>query len=147
MGFGAISTAIARAFLSVPSHAAYGGIMGYYLGLAKSFSTEQNKKRERQLIITGLVIAILLHGIFDAIAFTTPGIIGLIGLLTVALISWLILTRLIKKAIQMSPRGPPMQFLSNQDTPRYCTTCGTKREVGAMFCINCGKSFHDETLH
>jgi RsiW-degrading membrane proteinase PrsW (M82 family) len=148
MGFGAISTAIARAFLSVPSHAAYGGIMGYYLGLAKPFSTEQNEKRERQLIIIGLSIAILLHGIFDAIAFTTPGIIGLIGLLTVALISWLILTRLIKKAIQMPPRrGYTMQFLSNQDTPRYCTTCGARREVGAMFCINCGKSFHDEPLH
>ena len=146
MGFGAISTAIARAFLSVPSHAAYGGIMGYYLGLAKPFGTEHNKKKERQLIITGLVIAIVLHGIFDAIAFTTPGIIGLIGLLTVALISWLILTRLIKKAISISPtRRDAVQFLSTQDSAQFCTACGTKREVGAMFCVNCGQPFHVPT--
>ena len=146
MGFGAISTAIARALLSVPSHAAYGGIMGYYLGIAKPFGTEQNKKKERQLIITGLAIAIILHGIFDAIAFTTPGITGLIGLLTVALISWLILTRLIKKAISISPtRKDAMQFLSTKDAMQFCAACGAKREVGAMFCVNCGQPFHVRT--
>jgi len=142
MGFGAISTAIARAFLSVPSHAAYGGIMGYYLGLAKPFSTEHNKKRERRLIITGLTIAIMLHGLFDAIAFTTPGIVGLVGLLTIALMSWLILTRLIKKAISISPtRKDSTQFTSTQDSAKFCTSCGTKREAEAMFCVSCGKPF------
>ena len=145
MGFGAISTAIARAFLSVPSHAAFGGIMGYYLGLAKPFGTEHNKKKERQLIITGLAIAIILHGIFDSIAFTTTGITGLIGLLTVALISWLILTHLIKKAISTSPTRRQMQFLSTQDSAQFCTACGTKREIGAMFCVNCGQPFHVRT--
>jgi len=139
MGFGAISTAIARAFLSVPSHAAFGGIMGYYLGLAKPFGTEHNKKKERQLIITGLAIAIVLHGIFDAIAFTTPGIIGLIGLLTVAFISWLILTRLIKKALATSPyRWNAPHTSQTQILQRFCTNCGTKREGEAIFCVNCG---------
>jgi RsiW-degrading membrane proteinase PrsW (M82 family) len=120
--------------------------MGYYLGLAKPFGTEHNKKKESQLIITGLAIAIILHGIFDAIAFTTPGIIGLIGLLTVALISWLILTSLIKRAISISPtRRDSAQFLSPQDSSQFCAACGTKRVVGAMFCVNCGQPFHVRT--
>jgi RsiW-degrading membrane proteinase PrsW (M82 family) len=97
-GFGTISTALIRAFMSVPSHAAYGGIMGFFLGMAKSFRLS-SKQRERKLILTGLAIAILLHGLYDTIAFTLEGMAGLVGLLVMTAISWVILLRLIKKAL------------------------------------------------
>lgn len=142
LGIGAISTAIARAFLSVPSHAAYGGIMGFYLGRAKTSEIEHNKKKEKQLMITGIAIAVVLHGIFDAIASSISGLFGFLGLVMIALISWLLLTRLIKTALSISPIGKKNpQTLSTEESMRFCITCGTRRETGARFCINCGQPF------
>jgi RsiW-degrading membrane proteinase PrsW (M82 family) len=144
LGFGTISTALVRAFMSVPSHAAYGGIMGFYLGMAKPFCLT-SKQHERKLILTGLAIAILLHGLYDTIAFTLEGFAGLVGLLIMTAISWVILLRLIKKAISLSPMrwgvtGP--HIVTYQTYPnRFCTQCGFQRESGSRFCVNCGQGF------
>jgi len=143
MGFGTISTALIRAFMSVPSHAAYGGIMGFYLGMAKSFRS--TKQRERKLILTGLAIAIVLHGLYDTIAFTLEGLSGLAGLLLMTAISWIILLRLIRKALTLSPMRwgfTTASPVANQGYPnRFCTQCGVQREPGSQFCINCGLAF------
>lgn len=60
-GFG---TAIVRMFLSVPAHAAFGIIMGYYIGLAKF-----NKEKSGLYLAMGLLIAIFFHGAFDFFLF------------------------------------------------------------------------------
>lgn len=60
-GFG---TAIVRMFLSVPAHACFGVMMGYYIGLAK-----YNKARSSHLMSVGLLLAILFHGSFDFFLF------------------------------------------------------------------------------
>ena len=142
MGFGTISTALIRAFMSVPSHAAYGGIMGFYLGMAKSLRST-SKQRERKLILTGLAIAIVLHGLYDTIAFTLEGLSGLAGLLIMTAISWIMLLRLIRKALSLSPiRWGLSAPSANQAYPnRFCTQCGFQREPGSQFCINCGLAF------
>lgn len=144
LGFGTISTALVRAFMSVPSHAAYGGIMGFYLGMAKPFCLT-SKQHERKLILTGLAIAILLHGIYDTIAFTLEGFAGLVGLLIMTAISWVILLQLIKKAISLSPirwGDTGTHSVTYQAYPnRFCTQCGFPRESGSRFCINCGQGF------
>jgi RsiW-degrading membrane proteinase PrsW (M82 family) len=144
LGFGTISTAIVRAFMSVPSHAAYGGIMGFYLGMAKPFS-QSSKQHERKLIVMGLAAAILLHGFYDTIAFTLEGLSGLAALLAMTGISWIILLRLIKKALSMSPIRWGSVNLSQSTYQRYpqrfCTQCGSQRESGARFCMNCGYAF------
>ena len=57
-------TAILRAFLSVPAHACFGVIMGYYVGMAK-FS----KTRARYYKRLGLLLAVLFHGAFDFFLF------------------------------------------------------------------------------
>lgn len=146
-GFGTLSTAIIRAFLSVPSHAAYAGIMGFYLGMAKLHSNGDVSKRSSwMLIITGLAIAIVLHGLYDTIAFALDGYAALAGLLIMTLISWAILLRLIKGAVALSPirwgviQVPVPMYL--QVYPyRFCTQCGAQREFGSMFCVNCGHEF------
>ena len=144
LGFGTISTALIRAFMSVPSHAAYGGIMGFYLGMAKPFRLS-SKQHERKLIITGLAIAILLHGLYDTIAFTQEGLAGLAGLLVMTAISWVILLRLIKKALSLSPIRwgvtSPYPVTYQTYTNRFCTQCGFQREFASRFCINCGRAF------
>jgi protease PrsW len=65
-----IGTAIIRMFLSVPAHAAFGIIMGYYAGLAKF-----NKEKSVMLFIKGLVFAIFFHGSFDFFLFLQDSII------------------------------------------------------------------------
>ncbi|MEJ7740608.1 MAG: PrsW family glutamic-type intramembrane protease [Chitinophagaceae bacterium] len=63
MTFG-YGTAIARMFLSVPTHACFGVIMGYYIGLAKF-----DKRRSYSLMQTGLLLAVLFHGAYDFFLF------------------------------------------------------------------------------
>lgn len=57
-------TAIVRMFLSVPAHACFGVMMGYYTGLAKF-----DKARSLRLIRIGLLLAIFFHGSFDFFLF------------------------------------------------------------------------------
>ena len=143
-GFGTISTAIVRAFLSVPSHAAYAGIMGFYVGLAKSHSNGASKRYERTLIVTGLAIAIVLHGLYDTIAFALDGFAALAGLLIMTLLSWVILLRLIKSAVSLSPIRWGLRQVTMpayQQFYRFCTECGARREFGAKYCVNCGHEF------
>ncbi|GAC1449251.1 MAG: PrsW family glutamic-type intramembrane protease [Chitinophagaceae bacterium] len=59
-----MGTAVMRMFVSVPAHAAFGIIMGYYIGLAKF-----NKEKSVFYFIKGLVLAIFFHGAFDFFLF------------------------------------------------------------------------------
>jgi RsiW-degrading membrane proteinase PrsW (M82 family) len=59
-----IGTAVLRMFLSVPAHASFGIIMGYYIGLAKF-----NREKSIYYFIKGLVLAIFFHGSFDFFLF------------------------------------------------------------------------------
>lgn len=61
---GGISTAILRMFLSVPAHASFAIIMGYFVGMAKFRGAES-----LALIVTGLLAASVLHGFFDFFLF------------------------------------------------------------------------------
>ena len=57
------STAIVRSLTAVPAHALFAVAMGYYLGIAR-FAKPQYR---RKYIILGLIIPVLLHGIYDFI--------------------------------------------------------------------------------
>lgn len=61
-----VGTSIVRALLSVPAHFLFGVVMGYFLSLAK-FEPE---KRGRHLI-SGLLLAMLAHGLFDWMLMVT----------------------------------------------------------------------------
>jgi RsiW-degrading membrane proteinase PrsW (M82 family) len=58
------STGLNRFFLSVPAHASFAVLMGYYVGLAKF-----RPGRSVLLMGKGLLIAVLLHGSFDFFLF------------------------------------------------------------------------------
>jgi hypothetical protein len=110
--------------------------------MAKAYN-QTMKKRERALIVTGLIIAITLHGLYDTVAFALEGVAGLAGLVGMTLISWLILLHLIKKALALSPvrwKSPtgflPLPF-------RFCTQCGIQREPGSRYCVGCGQRFEN----
>ncbi len=56
-----METTLVRAFTAVPAHAAFGVIQGYYVGLARF----DGSKKSSFFLGKGLVISILIHGIYD----------------------------------------------------------------------------------
>lgn len=61
---GGVSVGLLRAFLSIPGHAFFGAVMGYYIGLAKFAGS-----RQRLLLAAGLALAMLAHTAYDAVIF------------------------------------------------------------------------------
>ena len=81
---GGLSTAIIRAFTSIPLHALASGIMGFYIGKAK-FDVVNRAK----IIIKGLFIAILIHGYYDFVIFAIPSLGILPALSIIPLLIWM----------------------------------------------------------
>ena len=85
--------AVVRAFTAVPMHAFAAGIMGYYIGKARFAGS---KSEEGGFIRKGILLAVLIHGLYDFLLFVMPitarsfgsyVAIG-IGLLNVPLLIW-----------------------------------------------------------
>lgn len=99
-----IGVAIARMFLSVPGHAAYGVIMGYFFGKAKF-----NYRNRLGLLLTGLLVATFFHGLYDSCLFvsqkvadnTTKAILVL-SALTTDIMAYIFAARLIRQHRRIS---------------------------------------------
>ncbi|HSU26825.1 MAG TPA: PrsW family glutamic-type intramembrane protease [Chitinophagaceae bacterium] len=59
-----LEVGLRRMFLSVPAHASFGVIMGYFVGKAKF-----NSRNSFMLMLTGLLGAIFFHGAYDFFVF------------------------------------------------------------------------------
>ena len=62
----AVSTGLLRMFTAVPGHAMFGVLMGYFVGKAKFHVGKVSPFWVRTL---GLVVAILMHGLYDFLLF------------------------------------------------------------------------------
>lgn len=65
MGYG-LTTAILRALLAIPAHMGFAVFMGYFYARAKRWSDEGNIGRKRLNLWAGFLVAVLLHGFYDA---------------------------------------------------------------------------------
>jgi len=95
------STAFVRMFLSVPAHATFAVVMGYFVGKAK-FDPDNSLR----YMITGLFWAVFFHGLFDFFIFLqkSPEVKPFIseGLLFAgAIISFYVAIRLSRKHIKL----------------------------------------------
>ncbi len=147
MGF---QTGILRAVLSVPGHAFFGTIMGYYYGLAKQSMLLNKMDLYEKNIQKSIFIPAILHGIFDALLIANNTILFYIYLGFVAFLY----VFAIRKIIQFSKITVNMEKLDNRiyQSPlfynRYpninnkkvkiCTNCNYPNELGSNFCIRCG---------
>lgn len=127
-------TTLLRDVLSVPSHALWGGLMGYFIGLAKTYGKEETN------VFKGLLIAVLLHGIYDFIAFSFNAVTSLLIIAPLIVFSWTVLLWLMKKADALSPFrrwGPPTPKLA-----RSCSKCGGPLtyipQYNRWYCYRCG---------
>jgi RsiW-degrading membrane proteinase PrsW (M82 family)/ribosomal protein S18 acetylase RimI-like enzyme len=93
-----MTTGWLRMFTAVPGHASWGVIMGYYLGKAKF-----NHERRILSLLTGLVLAIFFHGLYDACLFTTKYVdknaafVLAMAAMTTHIVAVLLAARLIKQ--------------------------------------------------
>ena len=85
---------LVRAFITTLAHASFTGIFGYFLGIAKI----ENKN---YLIVIGLFISILLHGLYDFLVI--GNIIGLGYVILIIIILQSVLLFLIKNVLKKSP--------------------------------------------
>jgi len=127
-------TTLLRDVLSVPSHALWGGLMGYFIGLAKMYG------KERVNVFKGLFIAVLLHGLYDFIAFSFNALTGLLMIVPLIAFSWALLFWLMMRANALSPFrrwGPPIPKLA-----KSCPRCGGPLtyipQYNRWYCYSCG---------
>lgn len=64
---GGFGIGILRAVVSVPAHALFSGIMGFYIGKSKFAKT---RGQTTKLILTGFAYGVFYHGLFDFLLFT-----------------------------------------------------------------------------
>jgi len=89
----AVGTGVVRALLSVPGHALFSSMWGYSLGQAKFRPVE-----ERQgIIIRGLILAMILHGLFNFLLAEYIGVAVLVLVLVPGM--WLLVNRKINLAL------------------------------------------------
>lgn len=72
---GGFTIALIRALISVPAHALFSGVMGYYIGKAKFAKTPGASTK---LILVGFAYGVLYHGLFDFFLFTQSILIFLV---------------------------------------------------------------------
>jgi len=81
---GGFTIGIIRAFISVPAHALFSGIMGYFIGKARF---EVDSKKSQKLLIKGFAIAVFYHGTFNFLLFTESFLAFLV--IPLLIIMWL----------------------------------------------------------
>lgn len=86
-----MATGWARMFISVPAHACFAVLMGYYTGLAKFIPQHRGT-----LLFTGLFWAVVFHGAFDFFLFLGDSIFQVLA----ALVCLFIAVRLSIRAIR-----------------------------------------------
>ncbi len=124
------ATFVIRALISVPSHAIFSSMWGYALGLAKCTP----KAQTGHIVLTGVLLAILLHGIFNFLALS--GLLFALGMLVFVPVGWVLVNNRIKRALSISPFNP-----ARPPGIKYCPACGTATSHDARFCPDCGAQF------
>jgi protease PrsW len=95
-----VGTLVIRALLSVPGHAIFAGMWGYALGIAKFAAPD----RRQGIVIRGLVLAMVLHGLFNFLLGLADYFIYslLIFLLVLIPVMWWLIHRRINQALGRS---------------------------------------------
>lgn len=105
-----INTGLMRMFTSVPAHATFAILMGYYVGLAKFIP-----QHRRTLIFTGLFWAIAFHGAFDFFLFIGDNIFLMAGSLLSLFIAIRLSIRAIRHHREISSRWEREQYHEKEE--------------------------------
>lgn len=101
-----LPTMLVRAFTSVPAHAAFAVIIGYFTGLAKF-----DPARKWKYFFRGILFAVLFHGAYDFFILLEiyEGLAGL------ALVGLIISIRYSQKLIALHQNSSPFEILKKEE--------------------------------
>lgn len=101
-----MATGILRMFLSVPAHATFAVLMGYYMGLAK-FDAGNSIK----YLFLAILLPVIFHGTYDFFLFSGNNLLHIAG----AIISFIVAIQLSKKAIRKHQALSKESIIKNTD--------------------------------
>lgn len=110
---GGFGVGVVRALISVPGHFLFGVIMGYFLSLAKF-----NKNKSSGYIMSGLLLAMTVHGLFNWMLMFSDRVGNFVGVLIYLLFigADIMLWRFGLKLIQKHQQNSLMQAQENTET-------------------------------
>ena len=128
------STAVLRAFLSVPGHACFGFIMGFFVGLARKSHNKGNVTFILYLLLS-LLIPGVIHGVFDALLASNIQIslvffYGLVIVINIMMVIGVLKISAKNEKIADGPSG-------NVANINRCPACGGP-DINTRYCIQCG---------
>ena len=77
---GGLETALVRAILSVPGHAADGVVMGVFYGLARQHELHGRTQKARTFYILSIALPVIEHGFYDAALSTENDFMALLAM-------------------------------------------------------------------
>lgn len=119
---------VIRALLAVPGHACDGVFMGYFLGMSKSYSLNNNIFMKKKYMVLSILVPTLLHGFYDYCLLSGSGLLMILFFVFVILL-YIFTIKRIKKISSINRR---MKYKDN-----FCPNCG--RRINSDFCPGCGR--------
>ena len=92
-----LSVALPRAILAIPGHLGFSVFMGVFYGYAKRCELQGNPAGRKRNLLLGYLLAVFLHGIYDACAMTGTAASMLLFFLFVV-VMYVVVYRVIKHA-------------------------------------------------
>ena len=80
-----LSVALPRALLAIPGHMSFSVAMGIFYGRAKCWWARGNDAAAKFNLVLGYLLAVVLHGVYDACAMIGTGLATLLFVVFVAL--------------------------------------------------------------
>ncbi len=102
-----LSVALPRALLAIPGHTSFSIFMGVYYGRARLLENLGARRAARRNLRTGYLIALFLHGFYDACAMTGSVLSSLAFLVFVVIVFYLAFRTLRRESDTDEPIVPP----------------------------------------
>ena len=155
---GGLSTAILRAVLSIPGHACFGVLMGYFFSQAKLANVNENKSLQTKNLVLSILIPTAVHTIYDALLFSVSIVGDYVALLLILLFLVFVIAVVVICCILVSKVSKMQQSISNNvkegsivaDSEghinyegtvtkeiNFCPVCGQEAR-GFNYCRSCG---------
>lgn len=141
----AFSVAFGRMIFSVPGHAFFGVLMGYYLGLAKLTSFNGIKDKSKKYLMLSMIIPTICHFLFDYLLMINLEYSFLLFIVFVVIMFSTALSkvkRLSNIPTNIFNKPERIDFVYNAfgnyspNNQRFCPNC--KSPINGNFCGNCG---------